>query len=252
MGDRDKLYLKAGMQPVWFATFPKEEIRALSRANAVIAIQDEDTAYLRQHISSEVFCVGHIGNLDIKPLPDPGGTRLLFVGSANPINIQGLDWFVESVFTEIRARIPGCELVIAGAASHGRSWPDGVITLGEVESLAQVYAQAVVVINPVAFGTGLAVKTIEALSYGKPLVATAAGVRGLGLTFAGAFLVADKAGRFARLVIELLENKATRARLSQNAVAAVNSWRLQQLATLDDAIKGGRGLGTRSLGLGRE
>jgi polysaccharide biosynthesis protein PslH len=239
MGDRHKLYLKSGIQPVWFATRPEEEIRALNRANAVIAIQEEETVYLRQRVSGEVFCVGHIGTLDTAPLPDPGGTRILFVGSANPINIQGLEWFIQSVFPEIRARVPSCQLVIAGAASRRRGWPDGVIALGEVESLGPIYASAALVINPVTFGTGLAVKTIEALSYGKPLVATAAGVRGLGPQFAGAFMVAENAGEFARLVVELLRDKAARARLSQNAFAAAHAWRLQQLAALDAAVKGG-------------
>jgi polysaccharide biosynthesis protein PslH len=239
MGDRHEIYLNSGLQPVWFATKPEEEIQALNRANAVIAIQEDEAAYLRKRVSGEVFCVGYIGSLDGAPLPDPGGSRILFVGSANPINIRGLEWFLQSAFPEIRARIPGCELAIAGAASEGRTWPDAVLALGQMESLTPVYAPATVVINPVTFGTGLPVKTIEALSHGKPLVATAAGVRGLGSQFAGAFLVAENAGEFARLVVELLQNKATRARLSENALAAVRSWRLQQLTALDAAVRGG-------------
>jgi glycosyltransferase involved in cell wall biosynthesis len=239
MGDRHKIYQNSGMQPVWFATKPEDEIRALNRADAVIAIQEEEAAYLRQRVSGEVFCVGHIGSLDSAPLPDPGGTRILFVGSANPINIRGLEWFLQSAFPEIRARIPGCELAIAGAASEGRAWPNAVLALGRIESLTPVYAAAAVVINPVTFGTGLPVKTIEALSYGKPLVATAAGVRGLGSQFAGAFLVAENAREFARRVVELLQNKAARARLSENALAAMRAWRLQQLSALDATVRGG-------------
>ena len=119
MGDRHKIYLKSGMQPFWFATQPEEEIRALNRADAVIAIQEEEAAYLRQRVSSEVFCVGYIGSLDSAPLPDPGGTRILFVGSANPINVQGLEWFLQSAFPEIRARVPGCELAIAARQARG-------------------------------------------------------------------------------------------------------------------------------------
>jgi polysaccharide biosynthesis protein PslH len=240
MGDRHKTYQNSGMQPIWFATKPEDEIRALNRADAVIAIQEEEAAYLRQRVSGEVFCVGYIGSLDSAPLPDPGGNRILFVGSANPINIRGLEWFLQSAFPEIRARIPGCELAIAGAASEGRAWPNAVLALGRIESLTSVYAAAAVVINPVTFGTGLPVKTIEALSYGKPLVATAAGVRGLGSQFAGAFLVAENAREFARRVVELLQNKAARARLSENALAAMRAWRLQQLSALDATIRGGR------------
>jgi glycosyltransferase involved in cell wall biosynthesis len=256
MGDRDKIYLNCGLQPAWFATTPKEEIRALNRADAVIAIQQEEARYLRRYVSAEVFCVGHVGALDIRPVADPGGSRILFVGSANPINIHGLEWFVRSVLPKIRARIPDCELAIAGPAGSGRTWPNGVFALGPVESLALAYAEAALVINPVTFGTGLPVKTIEALSYGKPLVATTAGVRGLALQFAEAFYVAEDADGFARAVVELLQNRAARARLSQNALAAMHSWRLQQLATLDYAIKGvrsfvpERGMRTKKLPVG--
>ena len=240
MGDRHKLYLDSGMQPAWFATNPEEEIRALNRADAVIAIQHEEAAYLRQRLSGEVFCVGHIGKTDSEPLPDPGGRRLLFVGSENPINIRGLEWFLQSAFPEIQARVPDCELAIAGPASEGRAWPDSVLALGPMKSLASAYASAAVVINPVTFGTGLPVKTVEALSHGKPLVATAAGVRGLGSQFTSACVVAQNASEFAQRVIELLQSKAARARLSENALAAVRAWRLQQLAALDAAVKGDR------------
>jgi glycosyltransferase involved in cell wall biosynthesis len=60
-----------------------------------------------------------------------------------------------------------------------RRWPNWVSLLGNQDSLVDTYARAAVVINPVKFGTGLPVKTIEALSYGKPIVATSAGGRDL-------------------------------------------------------------------------
>jgi polysaccharide biosynthesis protein PslH len=239
-GERHNHYLKNGLDPVWFATTAKEEIRALNRAKAVIAIQSQEAGYLRRHVSSEVFCVGHISTWDSMPLTDPGGTRILFVGSANSANMQGLEWFVESVFPEICAEIPRCELAIAGPAGHERTWPSGVFVLGELESLAFAYAEATLVINPVFFGTGLAVKTIEALSYGKAIVVTAAGARGLGSEFSAAVSIAEDRNTFARRVIELLQNKAARVRLSQNATAALHTWRLKQLAELDAAVRGNK------------
>jgi glycosyltransferase involved in cell wall biosynthesis len=238
MADRHKRYIAAGLEPTWFATRAHEEIRALNRADAVIAIQEEEAEYLRRHLSAEVFCVGHVSSSDPSPLADPGGTRLLFVGSANPINVQGLEWFVNSVLPEIRKRVPECELAIAGPAGLEHSWPSGVSVLGSVESLDGAYAQAALVVNPVMFGTGLAVKTIEALAYGKPVVATAAGLRGLGSRFAGAVSLARDAQSFAIQVIELLKDQTARTILSRNAVAAMHDWESQQLAALDAAVTG--------------
>ena len=63
-----------------------------------------------------------------------------------------------------------------------------------------------------------------------------AGVRGLGSESARPFLVAENTREFARRVVELLQNKAARARLSENALAGMHSWRLQ-LSALDAAVK---------------
>jgi glycosyltransferase involved in cell wall biosynthesis len=240
MGDRHKIYLNSGLKPAWFATTQEEESRALNRADAVIAIQEHEAQYLRRQVSVEVFCVGHISPIDIVPLADQGGSRLLFVGSANPINIHGLESFVRSALPDIRAKVPGCELAIAGRAGQERAWPNGVLVLGEVQALAPIYAEATVVINPVTFGTGFPVKTIEALSYGKPLVTTTAGARGLGPEFVGAISVAENAADFARQVVDLLQNEAARCCLSTNAYLAFHAWRVRQVASLQDAICGKR------------
>jgi glycosyltransferase involved in cell wall biosynthesis len=251
MGDRHEMYLASGLQPVWFATTPREEIRALNRPDAVIAIQEQEARYLRRHLTNEVFCVGHIGSLDIRLLPDPGGRRILFVGSANPINIHGLELFVRSTFPKIRAHVPDCELVIAGRSGQDRAWPHGVLAVGEVQDLAAVYGGATVVINPVTFGTGLPVKTIEALGYGKALVTTTAGARGLGPEFAGAVRIATDTNQFAQLVIGLLQDEAARTSICQNAIAAVHAWRIEQLTSLESAM-GGKGQLDASLSLATE
>jgi glycosyltransferase involved in cell wall biosynthesis len=238
MGDRHKHYLNSGLQPQWFSTKPKHEIQALNRANAVIAIQEGEADYLRRHLSSEVFCVGHIPPPNARALPDSRSARLLFVGSANPINIQGLEWFITSVLPKIRAKMPNCELAIVGPAGGERRWPNGVIALGQVESLEKAYAEATVIINPVMFGTGLAVKSIEALGFGKPLVTTTAGARGLGSEFSFAVSIAQNENEFVRSVLRLLKNKAERDELSRNGLAAIHTWRRQQLANLNAAVTG--------------
>ena len=64
----------------------------------------------------------------------------------------------------------------------GRSVPSGlagVEVAGYVPDLADEYAAARVVINPAVAGTGLKIKTLEALAYLRPLVAWPNGVDGL-------------------------------------------------------------------------
>jgi polysaccharide biosynthesis protein PslH len=238
MGDRHKQYLNVGMQPTFFATKPAEETSALNRANAVIAIQQEEADYFRRNASNEVFCVGHLLDPNFGPLPDPGGARILFVGSANVINVHGLEWFLEQVFLKIRQKKPDVELALAGAVGGERTWPVGTVVLGPRRSLAAVYADATLVVNPVQFGTGLAIKTVEALSYGKPVVATPAGARGLETDFRGALSLAETPDAFAEQVLELLENEAKRSAMAHQAIAASHQWQHRQVSMLNAAITG--------------
>ena len=238
MGDRHKRYLETGMTPQWFATTKGEEVSALNRAKAVIAIQQEEADYLKENVSAEVFCVGHLLGFDIRPLPDPGGARMLFVGSANPINLQGLEWFLDSVFPRIQRDMPNSELVIAGPVGHGRSWPDRVSVLGNVDTMTDAYGHATIVINPVKFGTGLPVKTVEALSYGKPVVATAAGARGLEIDFHGAVVLGESPDTFAEGVLRLLKSEYARSTMAKHAISAANEWQRRQLAVLHNAVTG--------------
>jgi glycosyltransferase involved in cell wall biosynthesis len=236
-GDRHTRCLDSGSRPHGFTTTVAEETSALNRADAVIAIQQEEAEYLRRTISSEVFTVGHL--IDVSPLPDPGGARMLFVGSSNtPSNIEGLEWFLDRVFPRIRKEMPDVELAIAGPVGHERTWPNGISVLGIQESLTPAYADATLVINPVLFGTGVAIKTIEALSYGKPVVATPAGIRGLKADFHGAFLLAETPDAFVEHVLELLENGAARSAMSHQAIAASGEWQRRQLTMLNAAIAG--------------
>lgn len=237
MGDRHIRYLAAGLMPDWFTTSPAREISALNRADAVIAIQQGEAGYLRQNLSAEVFCVGHLFGPGVSPLPDPGGARLLFVGSGNPINVQGLAWFADLVFPIIRRKMPDCELAIAGPIGIARPWPDGRV-LGNLENIEEAYARATVVINPIKFGTGLPIKTIEAMGYGRPVVSTPAGVRGIEREFEGAILVAEDKDAFAEHALTLLRSTSARARMSLNAVAAAGQWQRRQLDSLQGAIAG--------------
>ncbi|TCR70039.1 glycosyl transferase family 1 [Bosea sp. BK604] len=117
--------------------------------------------------------------------PDPSITSseidLLFVGSAHPPNCAGIAAFVRDCFIPyLSAR--GVRLVIAGAAGPAAGLPaaPGLHVLGYVGDLRPLYAAAKLVIVPLLSGTGVSIKTLEAVALGKPVLTTPVGIRGLG------------------------------------------------------------------------
>jgi polysaccharide biosynthesis protein PslH len=215
--NRHKLYLKQGQKPKFFFTSAKEEAKGLNRADIIIAIQPEEAKFYRKQVNKKVIALGHLVSL-AKPVSNQKiEPKLLFVGSSNPINIHGLNYFLKEIFPLVRSRNPTIELLIAGNICDVIEDCQGCIKLGAIEELEQAYQMSDIVINPVLFGTGLKIKSVEALGYGKALVTTSAGAVGLDEGKNDAFLVADKPAEFCDRILDILNNPDFFNRLAQKA-----------------------------------
>jgi glycosyltransferase involved in cell wall biosynthesis len=80
-----------------------------------------------------------------------------------------------------------------------------------------MYASAHVVINPQVSGTGLKIKSVEAISAGCAVVMNAAGADGIEEGIGTAFLVAADWAEFARDVLRILADDALRLSLERSA-----------------------------------
>jgi polysaccharide biosynthesis protein PslH len=205
--NRHRSYLRNNQPPTWFSCSPREEAKGLNRAHAVLAIQADEAADFRARIAPPVVTVGHAVALQAMPATGVVTGRILFVGSANSINVASLQWFVTEVLPEIRAQHQAAELALAGTVCH--QWPEapGIRLLGTMEDLALAYGSAEVVVNPMQFGTGLKIKTLEALGYARALVTTPCGATGLEEGAGTAFQVASDARSFADEVSRLLMDR---------------------------------------------
>lgn len=105
---------------------------------------------------------------------------LLFVGSTHFANVKSLRWFLREVFDPYLSP-ENVKLWLAGTVCSELKGDVGpnVISLGEVPDLRPLYAAAKVVVIPVTVGTGVPIKSIDAISAGKPSVATLMAVRGV-------------------------------------------------------------------------
>lgn len=108
----------------------------------------------------------------VRPSPVPG--RLLMVGYFDhPPNAQGLSWFADKVLPALAAEFPGIELHAIGkrpASLEADLAGSGIRFHGFVDSLADAYDRAALVIAPIQAGGGTQIKVIDALAHGRPLV----------------------------------------------------------------------------------
>lgn len=101
---------------------------------------------------------------------------ILFVGSYFKPNIEGIMWFASNVAPKIKADVH----VIGNGMEklNAETLPDNIKILGRVDNLAEHYINASAVIMPIFSGSGMKVKTAEAMMYGKPILATDEALQG--------------------------------------------------------------------------
>jgi glycosyltransferase involved in cell wall biosynthesis len=231
LSNRYRIFLEKGLKPEWFSFFPEEESIGFKRADMVIAIQEEEREIIRKLTNKEVVLLGHTVHTSPVILNGSFNYTLLFVASHNSINVNSVNDFIERMFPEVQRAFPDIRLILAGSIIQAKDrikHRDGIEFLGEVADISTAYALADIVVNPVRYGTGLKIKSIEALSFGKPMVAFKAGMVGLNVEPADPFcLVCDTEEDFIESVLTLVRDADLRNRLKINALKFVESYNQQ-------------------------
>jgi len=228
----------AGVATYWRSYSAKDERRGLQRAQHIIAIQEQEAAYLRRLTGSacRVFTVGHFAKLLEQPLPPARILRLGCIGSRNGANVHGWQWFVRDVWPLVQKRVAGVEIWVAGTLCEKCTPAPGVRLLGQVPSLADFYRDCPVFINPVRTGTGLKIKTIESLMHGRPVVTTRVGAEGVESFLGHGLFICDSAEEFANSIVNLLSDLPLAQRLGEESLLRARSYVLENRQVLAEAL----------------
>lgn len=195
----------------------EDEYRLMGRYHWIMAIQEAEATLLGRHFEGRVLLCMHPHRPDggRESAVRTGGDgadklRLVFFSSYGDLNVDALQWFVGNVWDEsLRQRYI---LDVYGTICRGISLKvPGVRLRGPVRTVDEAYAEADVVINPLRFGSGLKVKSVEAVAWGLPLVTTSVGAEGL-VEGAGTFLfLADTAGDMRAVLKRLTDPELRRS-----------------------------------------
>lgn len=173
LSDRVKLYKSMGVAPGFFYTDQENERAGLARADVLLAIQENEARYFTDLMPGKtVMTVGHPQSCRFGRRVSKL-TRIGCVASAHLFNVQGLNEF----FRQYRAYfdgLPGApEAHLAGTAASIVDAQGKLVRLrGFVPDLDAFYEEMDLIACPIELGTGLKIKTVEALSSGAAVIAT--------------------------------------------------------------------------------
>ncbi|MBO3088804.1 glycosyltransferase family 4 protein [Cellulomonas dongxiuzhuiae] len=209
----------------------KRERRAFAAVDTVVAFSEKDKGLALDICASADVTVVR------PPLEDPEAPRdtealsellafrssrpekvVLFTAAlSRPENDQAALHLVEEIWPRIAREACNARLVIAGSSpseklKHRVATTENASLTGYVQSFAESYRQASVVVVPLKRGAGVKFKTVEALLWGIPVVTSPVGAEGIGRS-ALFYRVTDDPVAFAEGVVELIVKPAPRAQL---------------------------------------
>ena len=135
---------------------------------------------------------------------------IFFLGSLDWIpNQQGLVWFLDKVWPFIIKKNPQIHLIIAG-----KNIPEWLMNRREknveyrsnIPDTKELYHRYAITIVPLLAGSGIRVRIIEGMAYGKCIVSTRIGAEGLLCEHQKDIMIADTAEDFAETILQLVQN----------------------------------------------
>lgn len=151
---------------------PSLEQKYLRRSNMIMSIQENESMFFR-FLAPHIPCITVYPPLTFTKQDVVDNKNILYIASNNQLNKEGLVWFIDNIFPQIITLFPQYTLLIGGKISDAMkeySNYSNINILGMVDNIVEFYKQGNIVVNPTLKGTGLKIKTIEAISYGKLVI----------------------------------------------------------------------------------
>jgi glycosyltransferase involved in cell wall biosynthesis len=207
-----KLYLRT-----LASRLKKLEADAVRKFDAIVPISEPDFWWFKalSPAAPVLLCETGISVSESLPEDTGGNLKIGFIGALNwQPNIEGLKWFMAEVWPSVSKARPDAMLHIAGRGAPpslpGHLKGKNIVFEGEVADAARFTSMMTVMIAPLFAGSGLRIKIIEAMSLGKPVVATPVAAEGVPAENKHEIFICNDAGKFSGTLISLLDDPVMR------------------------------------------
>jgi glycosyltransferase involved in cell wall biosynthesis len=206
------------------ARYERETCRSFDR---VVWVTDDDRRALFPDGEQEVIPIALEGPIRTPARRREDARRVTFLGGLHwPPNAQGILWFRNEIWPQIRRRVPGAVLTVLGkgAPAELKNGSDSSLEIeGYVTDTAPYLSETAVFIVPLLAGGGMRVKILDAWSWGLPVVSTTIGAEGIHTRNGENILLADEPAAFAAAVAELMNNQELADRLAEGGRRTLES-----------------------------
>lgn len=214
---------RLGVSNFWFDLTPNQEAKGLQRCDIILSIQENETIFFKYlHPKGKILTVYSCFNAKEQSIV--GNKNILFLSGKSKLNINGLQYFIEQIFPLVLQKEPEAKLIIGGSICDIFKTDDKSIKLiGKVDDIEQFYLLGDIAINPVYQGTGLKIKTFEALSYGKTTIVHPHSAEGIYDKANAPIILGCTPIEFANQLLEVLSNIEKRKIYSKKSIEYIKS-----------------------------
>ncbi len=202
----------------------------MNEVDAVVPITDKDKSeFIHLGFKKPIFTC--ITGVDVKSYQqalalNSKAKTIFYFGSMDWLpNQEAANWFLANCWEKVHAAVPEAKFIIAGRGMPLEFFHitrPNVIIVENVENGKAFYQQHELMIVPLWSGSGLRIKIIEGMAYGKAIVSTSIGAEGIPYTDQLNIMIADSAEAFSEAVIRLLTQDELRQNLEKNASELAN------------------------------
>ena len=149
--------------------------------------------------------------------------RLLYVGTLSwEANVDGLLWFIDQVWPNLKTNNPNLILDIAGGNPAQRlvdrvDQINDINLLGFVDDLEPLFKRSRVFVAPLTFGSGIKVKVLNSMCRGLPISTTSVGAEGIDAEHMTHLCIDDTPEAMVASIDRLLHDQSLWETLEENS-----------------------------------
>jgi glycosyltransferase involved in cell wall biosynthesis len=200
------------------------EINAFNQVDAIVTITDEDKKIISSICSNKPIhtCLTGINLENYKQVSNPKYPNTLFHFASMDWmpNIEAVDWLLNTIWNDVIKIKPDAKLILAGRGMPERikkMASENITIIDDVKDSKEFYNTYDIMLVPLWSGSGLRIKLVEGLAYGKAIITTSIGAEGIPYSANKDVLIADTNTEFINSIISLLSHPLQKLELQQSA-----------------------------------